>query len=136
MLVDDDAGITRILRTSKTIAVVGASPKQSRDSRVIFHFLQEQGYTVFPVNPRYAEIDGQRCYSTLLELPGPIDIVDVFRRPGDLDPIVDDAIAVGAHVLWCQLGVVNTEATGHAIHAGMDVVVDRCIAIEYRRLMQ
>ncbi len=136
MRVDDDEKIREILKTARSIAVVGASPKPWRDSGNIARFLREQGYTVFPVNPSYTEIDNQRCYPTLQHLPVSIDVVDVFRRPDVLLPIVDDAIAIRARVLWCQLGVVNEEAAERAVNAGMDVVMDHCIAIEYRRLVR
>ena len=136
MLVNDDGKIKEILRSARTIAVVGASPKPGRDSGRIARFLRKQGYTVFPVNPSYSTIDDQRCYPSLRDLPVSIDIVDVFRRPEELDPIVDDAIAIGAHVLWCQYGVVNENAAERAVKAGMDVVMDMCIAVEYNRLIR
>lgn len=135
MRVNNDAKIKGILKTARSIAVVGASPKPGRDSGRIARFLREQGYTIYPVNPSYTEIDGQRCYPTLRDLPVPIDIVNVFRRSEELLPIVDDAIAIGARVLWCQLGVVNEEAAKRATNAGLDVIMDMCIAIEYNRLM-
>jgi predicted CoA-binding protein len=133
--VDDDAKIRAILKKARSIAVVGASPKPWRDSGAIVSFLREQGYSVIPINPAYTEIDGLRCFPSLRDLPVPIDIVDVFRRPDMLLPIVDDTIAIKAHVLWCQLGVINEAAVGRAVQAGLDVVVNRCIAVEYRRLM-
>jgi predicted CoA-binding protein len=133
--VNDDAKIREILKTARTIAVVGASLKPGRDSGRIARFLNKKGYTVYPVNPSYSTFDGQRCYPTLRDIPVSIDIVDVFRRPDEILPIVDDAIAIGAPVLWCQLGVVNEEAAERAVEAGMDVVMDRCIAVDYNRLM-
>jgi predicted CoA-binding protein len=134
--VNDDAKIREILKTARTIAVVGVSPKPGRDSGRIARFLRNRGYTVFPVNPAYTTFDDQRCYPTLRDLPVPIDIVDVFRRPDEILPIVDDAIAIGARVLWCQLDVVNHEAATRAVNAGMDVIMDRCIAIDYNRLIR
>jgi predicted CoA-binding protein len=133
--VNDDVKIREILKTARTIAVVGVSQKPGRDSGRIARFLHTKGYTVFPVNPSYTTFDDQRCYPTLRDLPVPIDIVDVFRRPDEILTIVDDAIAIGARVLWCQLGVVNEEAAERAVNAGMDVIMDRCIAVDYNRLM-
>ncbi len=135
MLVDDDKKIRDILETTHTVAVVGASPKIGRDSGVIARFLQERGYTVFPVNPAYKEINGLRCYASLKNLPTAIDIVDVFRNPEALPSIVEEAIAIKTRVLWCQIGVVHEQAALRACAAGLDVVMDRCIAVEYRRLM-
>ena len=127
--------IKSLLTESKTIAVVGASPKPWRDSGAIAEFLVKKGYTVFPVNPKYEEILGMKSYPDLKSIPYKIDIIDIFRNPDDVLPLIDEAIAVGAHSIWMQLGVVNEAAAKKAEHAGLRVVMDRCIAIEYRALM-
>jgi uncharacterized protein len=134
--VNNESKIKEILATARTIAVVGASPKPGRDSGRIARFLRAQGYTVYPVNPFYTTFDDQRCFPTLRDLPVPVDIVDIFRRPDEILPIVDGAIAIGARVLWCQLGVVNEEAAERASNAGMLVIMDRCIAVDYSRLIK
>ena len=134
MLTTDDE-IKSLLTESKTIAVVGASPKPWRDSGAIAEFLIKKGYTVFPVNPKYEEILGMKSYPDLKSIPFKIDIVDIFRNPDDVLPVIDEAIAVGAKSIWMQLGVVNEAAAEKADHAGLVVVMDRCIAIEYRALM-
>jgi hypothetical protein len=94
----------------------------------------EHGYTVIPVNPRYQEILGQKCYKSLRDIPGKVDIVDVFRKTEDVMPIAEDAIAIGAKVLWQQLGVKNVQAAGKAEAAGLETVMDRCVKIEHARL--
>ena len=134
MLTTDDE-IKSLLTESKTIAVVGASPKPWRDSGAIAEFLIKKGYTVFPVNPKYEEILGMKSYPDLKSIPFKIDIVDIFRNPDDVLPVIDEAIAVSAKSIWMQLGVVNEAAAEKADHAGLAVVMDRCIAIEYRALM-
>ncbi len=134
MPIEDDAAIRRILQTAKTVAVVGASTKPYRDSNRIADFLIRQGYTVIPVNPAYAETNGLKCYPDLRSVPVPIDIVDVFRNPDEIDDTVDEAIAVKARTLWLQLGVVNEAAARRAEAAGIQVIMDHCIAIDYQRL--
>ncbi len=133
---DDDTRIKTILQKSRTIAVVGASPHPWRDSGEIASFLAEHGYTVYPVNPKYTEILGLVCYPDLKAIPGRVDIVDVFRKSESLPEIADEAIAIKAKVLWGQLGVANEEAKRRAEEAGLEVVMDHCIAVEYRRLMR
>jgi predicted CoA-binding protein len=136
MPIEDDKRIETILRTAKTIAVVGASPKPGRDSGKIAQFLAGKGYTVFPVNPAYTEVLGMKCYPDLASIGMPVDIVDVFRRSEEVLPIVDEAIAKRAQTVWMQLDVVNIEAARRAEEAGLHVIMDRCIAIEHRRLLQ
>lgn len=136
MPIESDALIKQILSTAKTIAVVGASNKPERDSHRITNVLIRSGYTVFPVNPAYQETNGVKCYPDLKSIPAPLDIVDVFRNPEAVDEIVDEAIAVKARVLWLQLGVVNARAAKRAEEAGMKVVMDRCIAVDHRRLIR
>jgi predicted CoA-binding protein len=137
-MVDDIEGLRRILATSKVIAVVGLSGDWFRPSYFAAKYMLEHGYTIVPVNPRYPEILGQKCYASLREASeksaAKIDIVDVFRKTGDVPPIAWDAIAIGAKVLWQQLGVDNTQAVKDAEAAGLETVVDRCVKIEHARL--
>ena len=119
--------IGEILRRSKTIAVVGLSPRPERPSYHVAQYLQSQGYTIIPVNPGHAEILGEKAYKTLLEIPGSIDIVDIFRKPEAVGPIAEEAIAKKAKVLWMQEGIINNEAAGKAKAAGLAVVMNRCI---------
>ncbi|HZO81547.1 MAG TPA: CoA-binding protein [Candidatus Binataceae bacterium] len=134
-----DAEIRAILSRPTTVAVVGCSENPARDSLRIALLLRRKGFRVIPVNPQLAAdallgVLGERCYPELAAIPDPVEIVDVFRRPEFLPAIAEAAIAKGARVLWCQLGVVNLEAAARARAAGMTVVMDRCPAIEYARL--
>ena len=129
-----DAVIRDILATPKTIAVVGCSPDPDRDSHSIAALLKAKGHRVIPVNPTSKEILGERCYASVRDIPEKVDMVDVFRRPEFVDAIADDAIASGATILWLQLDVINEPAARKAQKAGMTVIMDRCPAIEYRRL--
>ena len=129
-----DTVIHDILSQPRRIAVIGCSPDPTRDSHHVAQLLIEKGHTVFPVNPSAATIFGRRCYATLLDVPGPVGMVDIFRRGEAVGPIVDEAIVVGARIVWMQLGVINAEAAARARRAGLTVVMDRCPAIEYRRL--
>ena len=133
-MVDDIPGLRRILKTNRVIAVVGLSADWFRPSYFAAKYMIEHGYTVIPVNPRYGEILGQSCYKSLRDIPVKVDIVDVFRRTEDVMPIAGDAIAIGARVLWQQIGVVNAEAAQKAEAAGLDTVMDRCVKIEHARL--
>lgn len=134
MLTSDDE-LKKLLTETKTIAVVGASPKPWRDSGSIAEFLNRKGYKVFPVNPQYQEVLGMKCYPDLKSVPEKIDMVDIFRKSEEIEPIIDEAIAVGAKSVWMQLGVINEAASQKAENSGLDVVMDRCIAIEHRALM-
>jgi len=136
MPIEDDNVIKEILTKSKTIAVVGASEKPWRDSNRIFLFLKKKGYNVIPVNPAYREIEGVTCYPTVQSIGEGIDIVDVFRNSDAIGEVANDAIAAHAQVLWLQLGVVNTGAVQQAEAAGMQVVMDHCIAVDYSRLIK
>ncbi len=127
---DDINALRRILRENHVIAVVGLSADWYRPSYFAAKYMQEHGYRVIPVNPKYGEILGQKCYKSLREVPEKIDIVDVF----DIMPIAEDAIAIGAKVLWQQLGVTNAEAARKAEAAGLEAVMDRCVKIEHGRL--
>jgi len=129
-----DDVIRDILSKPRRIAVVGCSPDPSRDSHRIARLLLEKGHAVVPVNPLATTILGQPCYPTLHAIPDPIEMVDIFRRADHAGTVVDEAIAVGARILWMQLGVVDEAAAIRAQAAGLTVVMDRCPAIEYRRL--
>jgi predicted CoA-binding protein len=133
-MADDIATLRRILRTSRTIAVVGLSAEWHRPSYFAAKYMQEHGYRVVPVNPRYERILGERCHATLATIDVPIDIVNVFRRSEDVMPIAEQAIAIGAKCLWQQIGVRNEAAAALAAAAGLDVVMDRCVKIEHARL--
>ena len=128
---DDITTLRRILTENRVIAVVGLSAKRHRPSYSVAQYLLEHGYRVIPVNPSYQEVLGQKCYPSLRDIPEKIDIVDCFRRSAEIVPIAEEAIAVGAKVLWMQIGVINEAAAKKARKAGLDVVMDRCIKIEY-----
>ena len=132
-IVDDIAGLRRILRNSRTLAVVGLSAQWHRPSYFAAKYMRDHGYRIFPVNPRYDEVLGQRCYPDLQSVPEPIDIVDCFRKAEEIPAIADAAVAVGAKVLWMQLGIVNDEAAQRASAAGLDVVMNRCVKIDLRQ---
>jgi uncharacterized protein len=134
-LVDDIAGLRRILGETRTIAVVGLSANWYRPSYFAAKYMQDHGYRIVPVNPSYAEVLGEKCYPTIAAIPGPVDLVDCFRKPGEIVPLAREAIAKGAKVLWMQLGIRNDEAASIASDAGLDVVMDRCVKIEHARLM-
>ena len=125
--------IVRVLKESHNIAVVGLSDDPYRPSNHISSYLIEAGYNVIPVNPTLKEVLGLSCYPSLLDIPGPVDMVDVFRNPAHVMPVVEDAIAKGIKVIWFQLGVINEEAIDRAVEAGLDVVVNRCTAVEHAR---
>lgn len=129
-----DAGIRRILAHPRRIAVVGCSPDPQRDSHRIARLLMAKGHTVIPVNPAEREILGQHCYASLRDIPGGVEMVDVFRRSAAAGAVVDEAIAIGARIVWMQLGVIDAAAAARAQAAGLTVVMDRCPAVEYRRL--
>ncbi|HEX7218714.1 MAG TPA: CoA-binding protein [Burkholderiales bacterium] len=131
---DDINTLRRILRENKVIAVVGLSADWFRPSYFAAKYMQEHGYRVIPVNPKYESILGEKCYRSLRDIPEKVDIVDVFRKTQDVPPIADDAIAIRARVLWQQLGVRNESAAAKARAAGMDAVMDRCVKIEHGRL--
>jgi predicted CoA-binding protein len=116
--------------------VVGLSAEWHRPSYFAAKYMQQHGYRIVPVNPRYAggEVLGERCYASLAEIPHPVDLVDVFRRSEDVGPIAEAAIAIGASCLWQQIGVTNLEAAERARAAGLDVVMDRCVKIEHGRI--
>ena len=127
----------QILSDYKRIAIVGLSANAFRPSHFAAIYMIAEGYDIIPVNPRETEILGRKCYPSLLKLaetrPNSVDIVDVFRNPADVPPLVDEAIAIGSKVLWLQLGVINEAAAEKAIAGGLDVVMDRCVKIEHAR---
>ena len=131
---DDIAKLRRILRDNRTIAVVGLSANWYRPSYFAAKYLQEHGYRVIPVNPAYDTVLGEKCWKSLAEIPEKVDIVDCFRRSEEIPGIAAEALAIGAQVLWMQLGVTSREARGKAEAAGLEVVEDRCLKIEHGRL--
>lgn len=133
-MIDDIAGLRKLLTQTRTIAVVGLSANWHRPSFFAAKYMQEHGYRIIPVNPAYQEILGERCYPSLRDIPEPVDMVDVFRKPEDVLPLVEEAHAIGARSFWMQLGVINQEAAALAESLGMEVVMDRCVKIEYARL--
>ena len=130
----DDNAMRDVLIQAKVIAVVGHSDKPERTSYRIAQFLREAGYQVYPVNPMVSEIDGQPSYASLKDVPELVDIVNVFRRSEYLPEIVEDAIAVNAKTVWAQLGVYDQLSAQKALDAGLNVVMDACIKIEYLKL--
>jgi predicted CoA-binding protein len=130
----DDSLIREILSQPRTIAVVGCSPKWERDSNAIARLLLKKGHRVLPVNPGHRQILDQPCYPDLLSIPEPVEMVDIFRRSEYIPAITDQAIQIGAKILWTQLGIYHEGAAQKALQAGMTVIMDRCPAIEYHRL--
>jgi predicted CoA-binding protein len=126
--------LRQILSAASTIAIVGASGKPDKPSYGVMQTLQRAGFKVVPVNPREAEILGERSYPTLTEVPGPIDVVDVFRRPEDTPAIADEAVAVGAKTLWLQAGIASEDAAARAARGGLSVVMNTCIGQTVRAL--
>jgi len=129
----DPLTIQRMLYNAKTIAIVGLSKNELRASYFVGYYLQRHGYRVIPVNPREREILGEKSYGSLLDVPDPIDIVNVFRAPDALPAIAGEAVRSGAGNLWCQFSVVNEEGARIAEAGGMSVVMDRCIKVEHAR---
>jgi hypothetical protein len=131
---DDINTLRRILRECRVLAVVGLSANWYRPSYFAAKYMMDHGYRVIPVNPQYPEVLGQKCYPTLRAIPEKVDLVDVFRKTSEVLPIAEDAIAIGAKVLWQQLGVKNEQAAARARAAGLEAVMDRCVKIEHGRL--
>ncbi len=134
-IVDDIAGLRRIIAQTRTIAVVGLSANWYRPSFFAAKYMQDHGYRIVPVNPAYEEVLGERCYPSIAAIPGAVDMVDCFRKPGEIVPLAQAAVAKGAKVLWMQLGIRNDEAAQIANAAGLDVVMDRCVKIEHARIL-
>jgi len=134
-LVDDIAGLRRILVSSRSLAIVGISANWYRPSYFAAKYMQDHGYRIFPVNPNYTEVLGERCYPDVESIPEPVDIVDCFRKPGEIVPLARSAVAKGAKVLWMQLGIRNDDAAAIPLAGGLDVVADRCVKIEHARIL-
>jgi uncharacterized protein len=134
-IVDDIAGLRRILAQSRTIAIVGLSANWYRPSYFAAKYMQDHGYRIIPVNPSHTEVLGEKCYPTIAAIPGTVDIVDCFRKPGEIPALAHEAVAKGAKVLWLQLGIRSDEAARIANDAGLDVVIDRCVKIEHARIL-
>ncbi|HTS86455.1 MAG TPA: CoA-binding protein [Usitatibacter sp.] len=130
---DDSEKVRRILRRYRVIAVVGLSAQWHRPSYFAAKYLQEHGYRVIPVNPTYDTILGEKCYKRLADIPEKVDVVDCFRKSSEIPAIADEAIAIGAEVLWMQLGVESAEARAKAEAAGLEVIENRCMKIEHGR---
>ena len=133
-LMSDIRTLRHVLQTHRTLAVVGLSADWFRPSYFAAKYMQEHGYRIIPVNPKYPEILGETCYPSLKDIPHPVDIVDVFRKPADTPGIAQEAVNIGAKVLWLQLGVVNEDARAIAEKAGLTFIMDRCVKIEHARL--
>ena len=126
--------IYAFLEKATTIAVVGISEREDRASRYVSEYLQREGYTIYPVNPNLGDWHGLRAYDSVAEIPAPVDIVDVFRRPEFVLPIAEDAVEAGVGVLWLQQGIVNDEAAELALGAGLSVVMDACIMVAHKSM--
>jgi len=129
-----DSEIEKILRTCRTIAVVGLSSREFRPSYGVAQYLQDAGYRIIPVNPHETQVLGEKAYARLEDVPEKIDVVDIFRHSEFISPIVESAIRIGAKTVWMQQGIINEEAAKLAREAGLMVVMDRCILQEHRRL--
>jgi len=129
----DPVAIQRILRSARTVAIVGLSGNPLRASHFVGFYLQRHGYRIIPVNPAEPEILGEKSYASVRDIPEPVDVVDVFRKPDALPEIARDAVAIGAKVLWCQYNVINEEGVRIAEAGGLDVIVDRCLKVEHAR---
>jgi predicted CoA-binding protein len=133
MRYQDPLEIQRVLNSARTIAIVGLSNNELRASYFVGYYLKRHGYRVIPVNPRASEILGETSYPSLLEVPGPVDIVNVFRAPAALPDIASQTVQIGAGALWCQFGVINETGAKIAEDGGVTVVMDRCIKVEHAR---
>lgn len=134
MPITTDDGIRELLASTKSIALVGASPNPERASHAVMRYMIDRGYKVYPVNPMEKEILGMKVYPSIKDIGEPIDMVDIFRRSEDAGPICDEAIAIGAKSIWMQLAIINEEGCKRAEAAGLKVVMDRCPAIDMPRL--
>jgi len=130
-----DEEVAGMLKQAKTIAVVGISHKEERDSHKVAKYLKAQGYRMIPVNPKYKEVLGEKCYPDLKSVPERIDIVDIFRNMEAIPGIVDEAIEVGAGAVWMQLGLAHNESAEKARCSGLKVVMNKCTKIEHHRMM-
>jgi len=126
--------IGTLLKEITTIAIVGLSPKEDRPSNMVARYLIGAGYTIYPVNPGQKEILGKTCYPDLLSIPHKVDVVNIFRRPDDVPPIVEDAVAIGAQAVWMQQGIISDSGADVARSNGLFVIMDRCIKIDHSTL--
>ena len=131
----DPLTIQRVLYNAKTIAIVGLSPNELRASYFVGYYLKRHGYTVIPVNPRESQILGEKSYKSLVDVPTPVDIVNVFRAPDALPAIAEEAVKIRTGALWCQFGVINAEGARIAEAGGVTVIMDRCIKVEHARFI-
>ena len=129
----DPLTIQRVIHGANTIAIVGLSANELRASNFVGYYLKRHGYQVIPVNPRETEILGETCYPSLLEVPVPVDIVNVFRAPDAVPGIAEEAVSINAGALWCQFGVISEEAARIAEAGGVTVIMDRCLKVEHAR---
>jgi uncharacterized protein len=132
--VDTISGIPQLLTEAQTIAIVGLSPKKARPSNMVARYLIQEGYTVIPVNPGHKQILERSCYPSLLDIPGRIDIVNVFRKSEDVGPIVQQAIEKGCTAIWMQQGIINHDAAATARQHSIKVIMDRCIKVDHSHL--
>jgi uncharacterized protein len=129
----DPLTIQRVLHTTSTIAIVGLSSNELRASYFVGYYLKRHGYQIIPVNPRETEILGEKCYPSLTDIPGAVDLVNVFRAPDALPGIARETVAIHARALWCQFGVINEEGARIAEEGGVTVIMDRCLKVEHAR---
>lgn len=125
--------IQELLKSAKTIAIVGLSTEKTKASNMVASYLQDEGYRIVPVHPKAETILGEKCYATLRDIPFPVDVVDIFRPAHEVADIVEDAIAIGAKAVWMQLRIIELDAAERALQAGLTVVGDRCIKMEHGR---
>jgi predicted CoA-binding protein len=135
MTINDDNELRQILKTIRTVASVGVSSSEEKPSYWIFNYLKEHGYQMIPVNPTASEILGQKTYPDLASIPQKIEVVQVFRKPEDVPPVVEQAIKIGAKIVWMQKGIINEEAARNAESAGLKVVMNRCMMETHQRLL-
>jgi predicted CoA-binding protein len=126
--------VRKVLEAYRTVAVVGLSNDPDKDSYMVARYMKENGYRIVPVNPKYDEVLGERSYPGLKDIPFPVEIVDIFRKPDAVPDIVEDAIDIGAKVVWMQKGIVKNSAAERARGAGLEVVMDKCMKIEHKNL--
>lgn len=124
-----------ILNTAKVIAIVGLSDDETKDSNIVARYLQKNGYRIIPVNPKYTETLGEKSYPDLRSVPEHVDIVDIFRKPDAIPEIADQAIAIKADTVWMQLGLIDNESAKKAEKAGLNVIMDKCIKVEHKKLL-
>jgi uncharacterized protein len=135
-LLKNDDQLHDLISSVNTIAVVGLSPKEHRDSFRVAKYLQDQGFRIIPVNPNAREVLGEKAYASLRDVPEPIDLVDVFRRADVVDEVAREAVEAGARAIWLQMGIINEDAATIAEDGGLDVVMDRCLMVDHARLFR